>query len=68
MTASVLWVGFTCLIVMIALWVAYRYGKADQKYEAAEAATKRAKEHHNISEDVAGMSDDELDNRLRKHQ
>jgi hypothetical protein len=50
------------------MWVTYRWGRADEKRIAAEAAVNQAKERNEIDEDVAGMSDAELVDRLREHQ
>ena len=69
MLSSTLFVGGFFFIVMgVAIWVAYRWGRADEKRVAAEAAVNQAKERNEIDEDVAGMSDAELVERLRKHQ
>jgi|ETNmetMinimDraft_20_1059909.scaffolds.fasta_scaffold44830_4 uncharacterized membrane protein len=67
MTSSLIW-AFLFIVVGVAIFVAYKWGQADQKRIIAETATERAKERHEIDEDVADMSDDELVERLRKHR
>jgi len=59
---------FLFIVVGVAIFMAYKWGVADHKRIAAEAANKKAKERNEIDEDVAGMSDAELVDRLREHQ
>ena len=60
--------GLLFAVVGIAMWVTYRWGRADEKRIASEDAVDNARKRHEIDEDVAGMSDVELIERLRKHQ
>ena len=59
---------FLFIVVGVAIFMAYKWGVADHKRIAAEAANKKARKRNEIDEDVAGMSDAELVDRLREHQ
>jgi hypothetical protein len=69
MLSSTLFVsGFFLIVMGFSIWVAYRWGRADEKRSAFKDAVDNARKRHEIDEDAAGMSDAELVERLRKHQ
>jgi len=57
---------FLFIVVGVAIFMAYKWGVADHKRIAAEAANKKARKRHGINEGVRNMPDDELVDRLRK--
>ena len=57
---------FLFIVVGVAIFMAYKWGVADHKRIAAEAANKKVRKRHVINEGVRNMPDDELVDRLRK--
>ena len=63
-------IGGGIIVAVFLVWLAFRQarkrGEAEAESEAHERSAEDAREAREIEEDVARMSDDELDRRLRK--
>lgn len=54
------------LAAIAVVWYAFKRGKDSVKENENEKIARSVKEHNKIKKDVAAMSDDELDDELRK--
>ncbi len=65
LVSALTWSGIALVVLGFGWAMAKRAGRVEEQRDQAEASTERARERHEIDEDVARLSDSALDDELR---